>query len=98
VLLFHTLTYIEHPERVLAECARVLRPAGKLVLLCLDEHQQSEVTAPYGERHHGFSRGAIAELIAKAGLGLRGVEVAAREVRKPRLQVMLAVAQKPARA
>lgn len=98
VLLFHTLTYIEHPERVLAECARVLRPSGKLVLLCLDEHQQPEVTAPYGERHQGFSKSAIAELLGRAGLEVRTVEVAAREVKKPRLQVMLAVAHQPARA
>ena len=39
VLVFHTLTYAEHPARALAECARVLRPGGRLVLLCLDEHQ-----------------------------------------------------------
>ena len=44
VLVFHTLTYAERPNRVLAECARVLRPGGRLVVLCLDEHRQSEVT------------------------------------------------------
>ena len=29
VLVFHTLTYAEHPARVLKECARVLRPGGR---------------------------------------------------------------------
>ena len=29
VLLFHTLTYAEHPQRALEECARVLRPGGR---------------------------------------------------------------------
>lgn len=28
VLVFHTLTYAEHPAQALAECARVLRPGG----------------------------------------------------------------------
>lgn len=94
VLMFHTLTYTERPERALAECARVLRPGGRLVLLCLDEHQQPEVTAPYGERHQGFSRAALARLVGRAGLEARSVEVACREARKPRLQVLLAVAHK----
>ena len=95
VLLFHTLTYTERPLVALEQCARVLRPGGRLVLLCLDEHQQPEVTAPYGERHQGFSKAAIIELLARAELEIRAAEVACREARKPRLQVMLAIAHKP---
>jgi SAM-dependent methyltransferase len=95
VLLFHTLTYTEHPLRALSECTRVLRPNGKLVLLCLDEHQQPEVTLPFGERHQGFSRPAIKQLLAQAGLSVDTAETACREARKPRLQVLLAVAHKP---
>jgi ArsR family transcriptional regulator len=97
VLMFHTLTYTERPQRALEECARVLRPGGKLVLLCLDEHQQPEVTAPYGERHQGFSRAALADVLARAALRVRSVEVACREARKPRLQVLLAIAHKAPR-
>ena len=96
VLMFHTLTYTERPLRALEECARVLRPGGKLVLLCLHEHQQPEVTAPYGERHQGFSKAALRELLGRAQLEARSTEVACREVRKPRLQVLLAVAEKRA--
>jgi ArsR family transcriptional regulator len=95
VLMFHTLTYAEEPARALAECARVLRPAGRLVLLCLDEHRQHEVTAPYGERHPGFSPANVRDLIARTGLVVRSSEVAARESRKPHLQVVLAIATKP---
>jgi SAM-dependent methyltransferase len=95
VLLFHTLTYAENPAQALAECARVLRPGGRLVLLCLDEHRQHEVTAPYGERHPGFSPSAVRQLLARAGLEVRTSEVACRESRKPHLQVVLAIALKP---
>jgi SAM-dependent methyltransferase len=95
VLMFHTLTYTERPLRALEQCARVLRPGGKLVLLCLDEHQQQEITAPYGERHQGFSRAGLRELLGRALLEPRSIEVACREVRKPRLQVLLAIAHKP---
>jgi ArsR family transcriptional regulator len=95
VLLFHTLTYAEHPERALAECSRVLRPGGRLVLLCLDKHDQQHVTRRFRERHPGFSPRRIKSLLARAGLDLLGADVACRENRRPHLQVVLGVAKKP---
>jgi ArsR family transcriptional regulator len=95
VLMFHTLTYAEQPARALAECARVLRPGGRLVLLCLDQHTQLEVTARYGERHPGFSPRALDTLITEAGLSVVVSDVACREAKKPHLQVVLAIADKP---
>src|SRR5882724_7876873 len=49
VIVFHTLAYAERPPQALEECARVLRPGGRLVLLSLDKHDQQELTVPYGE-------------------------------------------------
>jgi ArsR family transcriptional regulator len=96
VLVFHTLTYAEKPQRALEECARVLRPGGRLVVLCLDEHRQREVTAPYGERHPGFSPRAVRTLLTRSGLEVVSSEVACRESKKPHLQVVLAIADKAA--
>jgi ArsR family transcriptional regulator len=95
VLMFHTLTYAEHPALALEECARVLRPGGRLVVLCLDQHDQLEVTARYGERHPGFSPRAVHKLLSAAGLQVVSAGVASREARKPHLQVVLAIADKP---
>ncbi|HTQ06292.1 MAG TPA: metalloregulator ArsR/SmtB family transcription factor [Polyangiaceae bacterium] len=96
VLLFHTLTYAADPAVALRECARVLRPRGRLVVLCLDRHEQREITARYGELHPGFSPDALAHLLTATGLGVRTAHVASRELKKPHLQVVLAVAEKPA--
>ena len=95
VLMFHTLTYAAQPRRALDECARVLRPGGRLVLLCLDQHTQHEVTARYGERHPGFSPRAVRDLLARTGLDVAASSVACREAKKPHLQVVLAFADKP---
>jgi ubiquinone/menaquinone biosynthesis C-methylase UbiE/DNA-binding transcriptional ArsR family regulator len=94
VIMFHTLTYAEHPGRAVVECARVLRPGCRFVLLCLDEHRQSEVTARYGERHPGFSPRAVRGLLTRAGLDVTSAEVVSREIKKPHLQVVRAIADK----
>jgi ArsR family transcriptional regulator len=96
VLLFHTLTYAERPARGLAECARVLRPGGRLVVLCLNRHTQYELTAPYGERHPGFSPRALRGLLSRAGLEVVTSDVACREAKRPHLEVVLAIADKQA--
>jgi len=94
VLLFHTLTYAEKPQRVLEECARVLRPGGRLVVLVLDAHEQTDVTAPYGERHPGFKPRVLRGLVTRAGLAVTTCEVACREAKKPHFRVVLCIAEK----
>lgn len=94
VLLFHTLTYAIEPAKAVSECARVLKPGGRLVLLCLDKHEQREITARYGELHSGFSPEDLCGLLSKAGLGVRTARVVSREAKKPHLEVVLAVAEK----
>jgi len=95
VLMFHTLAYAERPPRALEECARVLRPGGRLVVLCLDEHDHREVSLRFGERHPGFSPRALRKLLARTDLQVVSSEVACREAKKPYLRVVLAIAEKP---
>lgn len=95
VLLFHTLTYAEAPAQVLSEGARVLRKGGRMIVLCLDQHDHRDVTRRYRERHPGFSPAQAGNLLSAAGLEVSHAGVACREDRKPHLQVVLAVAAKP---
>ncbi|MBX3211809.1 MAG: metalloregulator ArsR/SmtB family transcription factor [Labilithrix sp.] len=94
VVVFHTLTYAERPARALDECARVLRAGGRLVILSLDSHEQREITAPYGERHAGFSPRTLRGLVARAGLDVTFCDVVCREAKRPQFQVVLATATK----
>jgi ArsR family transcriptional regulator len=94
ILLFHTLTYADRPQRALEECARVLRPGGRIVVLTLDAHDQRDITAAYGERHPGFSPRALKGLLSRAGLTFTFCNVACREAKKPHFQVVLSVARK----
>lgn len=94
VLLFHTLGHVERPQRVLEQCARVLRPGGRLVVLSLDEHKHRELTASHGEIHPGFSARKLRGLLTRAHLDTTFCEVACREARKPHFQNVLAIASK----
>jgi ArsR family transcriptional regulator len=97
VLIFHTLTYAENPARALAECARVLRSRGRVVLLCLDQHEEHEISAAYGLLHPGFSIRRVRAMLQGAGLNISRVDIACKEARKPHLRVVLAEAEKPGR-
>lgn len=95
VVVFHTLTYAENAAAAVRECARVLRPGGRVVVLSLDQHEQREITAHYGERQPGFSPRAVKSLLTGADLAVRFCETACRESKRPHFQVVLAIAEKP---
>jgi ArsR family transcriptional regulator len=93
VLLFNVLTCVPQPVRALGELARVLRPAGRAVVVTLDAHEHAEATAPYGHVHPGFKPAALRRLLGRAGLEVERCEVTSRERREPHFQIVTAFAR-----
>jgi len=94
VLLLHVLTLTHEPARALSEAARVLRPRGDLVVLTLDAHEASEVSAAYGEVTAGFAPAKLKRMLQKAGLSVERCETTSREKRPPHFVVVSAFARK----
>lgn len=61
------LHYAEDPAGVLAEAARVLAPAGRLVVVDLAAHGRTELAERRAHRWPGFAPDAMAKLLADAG-------------------------------
>lgn len=97
VLVLNVLASAAHPNRGIAEAARVLRPGGSLVLVTLDAHADTDVAATYGHVHPGFKPAALRRWLGKAGLAVEQCEVTTREKRPPHFDVVTAVARKPGR-
>lgn len=94
VLLLQALPFSEQPERVLAEAARVLRPAGQLLLTCLDLHDHRSVVAPFGHRNLGFVPTDLRRLLGDAGFRDARITSGGVEARPPHFQVWVATARR----
>ena len=95
-LLSNVLVHVGSPAKAIAECARVLRRGGTLVVSTLDAHDHLATTASYGHRHAGFSPAQLKRLLVKGGLVVDSCDVTSREKRPPQFRIVTAVAKKEA--
>jgi len=91
IMLFNALTYSARPARVLAEARRVLRPQGRVSVMCLHRHEHADIVARYDHVNQGFSESELRELHEAAGLELVSLGVCTRERRKPYFEVLGAI-------
>lgn len=71
VTVHQVLHYLDDPALAVIECARVLKPAGSLMIVDFAPHQLEELREEYYHRRLGFSDDEMAELIERAGLSLQ---------------------------
>ena len=62
------LHHVESPPEAIAEMVRILKPAGKLVITDLDEHEFDFLREEHHDRWMGFKRSDIVEWFQSAGL------------------------------
>jgi len=94
-LLSQALHHTAHPERVLAETYRILRPGGRVLLLDLRAHDQAWVRERLGDERLGFRDAELEGLLRDAGFQQVRVNVGARKTGDP-FTVLIASGTKPA--
>lgn len=68
-ILFHqVLHYAQHPERAIAEAARVLAPEGRLMVVDFASHDLEELRSVHAHARLGFTDESMARAFAGAGL------------------------------
>ena len=69
-LLFMVLHFVLEPQKALAEARRVLKPAGRLLIVDLTPHEHDEYSLKMGHVWQGFSEEQMSAHVADAGLSV----------------------------
>ncbi|MEO8810866.1 MAG: metalloregulator ArsR/SmtB family transcription factor [Rhodanobacter sp.] len=96
VLMLHALTYAEDPARAVAQAARVLRPAGRLLAVTLGQHDHRAAVAPFDHLNLGFTCAQLDSHARDAGLEVISCNRLSRERKAPHFEVISLLARKPA--
>lgn len=90
-----SLHHALHPARALEEAARILKPAGRLVILDLAKHRFEEARELYADEWLGFAEAELEGMLQQAGFESIEVAVVDRSADAPQFQTLLATARKP---
>jgi len=73
-VLSMVLHYVDRPEMAIAECGRVIRSGGLLLIADIDAHSNESLRHDYGHRWLGFAENLIAYWIESAGFEVKDVK------------------------
>ncbi len=94
VFFSQSLHHALHPERAVAEAARILRKDGRVVVLDLAKHRFEEARELYADQWLGFSEAELETMLETAGFANVQTSVVHKEPEAPQFQTLLAVGDK----
>ncbi len=94
VFFSQSLHHALHPERALAEAARILVAGGRIVILDLVRHRFEEARELYADERLGFGEADLESMLESAGFVNVETTVVDKEPETPQFQTLLVVANK----
>jgi len=94
IFLMHALTYTKTPQDVIAQAARVMRPAGTLILTTLKRHRHEATVSAFDHVNLGLTLSNLKTWINEQGLEIESAGVTSREQRPPHFEVITIIAKK----
>lgn len=94
VFFSQSLHHALHPERALAEAARILGDSGRIVVLDLARHRFEEAREMYADEWLGFSEAELETMLENAGFSSIETSIVDKDPEAPQFQTLLAIAGK----
>lgn len=89
-ILSQALHHAQHPQQAVNEAFRILRPAGQVLILDLNEHSFQKARELYADVWLGFKESVLHGFLKKANFGKVEVTAVSKETTEPYFETLLA--------
>jgi ubiquinone/menaquinone biosynthesis C-methylase UbiE len=89
-----SLHHAQHPEKAVAEAARILKPGGRIAILDLQRHQFEEAREMYADVWLGFTEVELQRFLKRAGFRSVYTAVVHRDPDPPHFETVCALGER----